>query len=399
MRKLGCVTICLAILIGPAVDRADAGLLSLGGYSGWCNGEWPDGNWGDGEGPLKGWHHRSQDRDWEGELADWRSQWEEKWQEKREEVCDRIAERHEHFKETWDERHQQRNERHEERISKFKEKIAELSEGRSERLQQWLDTAQEKWTEKREALVERREERVDQYEQRIEECKEWIESGGESGDSPLLPFVFRHGLHDVTGGDYSGHDHPSYLMTGGKLMGSGLVRGSFHLQDGVFAPGHSPGMVEFSDGFSLEGGALEIEIQGDGGAPGVDFDFLDITGTAFLDSTLQLLLLDGFEPEDEFAFDVLTATDVVFGEDFIFDQTGLSPWDGSFDLSIVAGGNGEILRLTALGGSLLIPEQLSGSAETISSVPEPPTIVTMLVGGVYLLAFAWRRRRQTGAGL
>ena len=248
-------------------------------------------------------------------------------------------------------------------------------------------------------MVERREERVDQYEQRIEECKEWIESGGESGDSPLLPFVFRHGLHDVTGGDYSGHDHPSYLMTGGKLMGSGLVRGSFHLQDGVFAPGHSPGMVEFSDGFSLEGGALEIEIQGDGGAPGVDFDFLDITGTAFLDSTLQLLLLDGFEPEDEFAFDVLTATDVVFGEDFIFDQTGLSPWDGSFDLSIVAGGNGEILRLTALGGSLLIPEQLSGSAETISSVPEPPTIVTMLVGGVYLLAFAWRRRRQTGAGL
>ena len=83
-----------------------------------------------------------------------------------------------------------------------------------------------------------------------------------------------------------------------RLTGSGELDQDLII-DGVFAPGNSPGLVEVAD--FENNGVLEIELAGTEQA---EFDRVIASGEAKLGGTLQVSLIDGFEPQvgDEFQF-------------------------------------------------------------------------------------------------
>jgi len=75
-------------------------------------------------------------------------------------------------------------------------------------------------------------------------------------------------------------------LTGGTLMGSGTIGGNF-FNNGLLSPGNSPGILNITGNFIQgAGGTLLMEVNGI--TPG-QFDQLNITGTANLNGTLQLI--------------------------------------------------------------------------------------------------------------
>ncbi|TVQ11156.1 MAG: tandem-95 repeat protein, partial [Balneolaceae bacterium] len=122
------------------------------------------------------------------------------------------------------------------------------------------------------------------------------------------------------------------LAESGNITGSGtlaLSGGTFR-NDGSISPGLPTGILNVAGNlpFSSESARLEIGLGGD--QPGTDQDQLVVSGTANLDGTLSLQLLDGFLPQPEQEFLVLRAGDIsgVF--------TGISQPDLGSDRSFVA---------------------------------------------------------------
>jgi T5SS/PEP-CTERM-associated repeat protein len=166
------------------------------------------------------------------------------------------------------------------------------------------------------------------------------------------------------------------LINNGAIIGdsltepitlTGYVKGVGSLDNvvitGTDAPGFSPGTsYRGSVGYA---GVLQIEIGGLGEG---EFDRLLHSGLADLGGLLQIILLDGFQPEYGDSFDFLTAEGGILGQ---FDQvSGIELGEGLFfDLSSKSNG----LQLTV--------------------VPEPSTAI--LFAGL-AVALACGRRRPTG---
>ena len=90
-------------------------------------------------------------------------------------------------------------------------------------------------------------------------------------------------------------------LTGGVLGGDGTVIADVSNTGGTVAPGSSPGTLTINGDYTQgSGGTLRAEI----GAP---YDRLDVTGTATLGGTLQLVTTPGFDPPPAAAFRVLDA--------------------------------------------------------------------------------------------
>ncbi|NJM32852.1 MAG: hypothetical protein HC848_08380 [Limnobacter sp.] len=82
-------------------------------------------------------------------------------------------------------------------------------------------------------------------------------------------------------------------IAGGSLTGKGLVAGNLTVS-GVHAPGNSPGAMFISGNYTLNpNGVLVIEFAGNGGQQGVDYDYIDVSGTAFLNGRLDLVDISG----------------------------------------------------------------------------------------------------------
>ena len=154
---------------------------------------------------------------------------------------------------------------------------------------------------------------------------------------------------------------------------------------GTLAPGNSVGMSTISADYDLLGGRLEIEIngydQGDQGIVGpagdeVGYDFVDVAGSATLDSLLEAVLLDGFVPGTGDTFDVLTAAEgVSLGDGFDLLTTGTMAPATFFTAEVIdLTGNAQSLRLTV-------------------GVPEPGTMLLLVLGGLLVALYGWRRRR------
>jgi hypothetical protein len=137
---------------------------------------------------------------------------------------------------------------------------------------------------------------------------------------------------------------------GQPLTFEGYVKGVGTFSDvvfnGTFAPGLSPAMVETG---SLAFGAESVlEIELGGMTPGAEYDQLLVEGNLQLDGTLQISLLNGFQPEAGAQFEILTY-ESLSGD---FDRVEfVGPWRGA-----VAFGD-------------------SAALLTILAVPEPGTAV------------------------
>ncbi|HKP93893.1 MAG TPA: hypothetical protein VJS88_08340 [Chthoniobacterales bacterium] len=84
-------------------------------------------------------------------------------------------------------------------------------------------------------------------------------------------------------------------LNGGTLRGNGTIQGEVRNNGGVFAPGHSPGKITVNGNYTQGGnGVLNMEIGGT--APGTEYDQLIVNGTAVLDGTLNVSLINGFRP-------------------------------------------------------------------------------------------------------
>ncbi len=153
----------------------------------------------------------------------------------------------------------------------------------------------------------------------------------------------------------------SHAIFHGNVTGSGDYEGTGTVEFASnFSPGSSPGDVSFGGDVELPG-TLIMEIAGL--LQGVDYDHLDIAGNFDLAGTLDVQLLDGFDPD--------------VGDTYnLFDFGSISGLFSSLDLPTLTEGRWDTSGLMADG--------------TISVIPEPASVALMMLGGVTLL----RRRRR-----
>ncbi len=116
-------------------------------------------------------------------------------------------------------------------------------------------------------------------------------------------FVQTAGTIDLNGGSINalhGLD-----LNGGELVGSGTFTGPIRNNGGIVSPGHSPGGIAVTGNYTQGAdGTLNIEI---GGRTAVtEYDQLAVTGSATLDGTLNVTLINGFRPDIGDVFQIIT---------------------------------------------------------------------------------------------
>ncbi len=95
------------------------------------------------------------------------------------------------------------------------------------------------------------------------------------------------------------------MSSNSTLAGVGSILNAGLTIQGTVAPGNSPGIITFVDDFSNPSATFEMELAGTGGAgdaSGHDQIIFQGASNSVLGTTLEVLLIDGFEPEvgDEF---------------------------------------------------------------------------------------------------
>ena len=115
-------------------------------------------------------------------------------------------------------------------------------------------------------------------------------------------------------------------------------------------------------------GTLQIELAGNGGLPGNDFDQLSVTGNTTLAGTLQILPIAGFVPEYGDRFEVLTygsltgRFDAIAGA-VVDDGLTLAPDFGATAMTLEAAlpGDGDLNGLVNFNDFVLITNNFSNS--------------------------------------
>jgi autotransporter-associated beta strand protein len=137
---------------------------------------------------------------------------------------------------------------------------------------------------------------------------------------------------------------PVTVNSGGKLSGTGTIAGNV-TNNGVVAPGDSPGTLHVGGNFSQgSGGTLDIEI-----ASLLSFDQLIVSGAASLDGTLDVTL-DGYTGHAGDIFNILTSS-ALSGNFATIDLPTLG--NGLFFTESVTSKN----VLLTVGGQASVPDQ------------------------------------------
>jgi choice-of-anchor B domain-containing protein len=150
----------------------------------------------------------------------------------------------------------------------------------------------------------------------------------------------------------------------GTISGNGTIAGDVDNGGGTISPGNSPGVLVIEGDLTQgEGGSILIELSGT--AAGSQYDTLRIDGHLSADGTLEVRLLDGFQPSLSDTFDILAFGSLSGGFDKVIlpDLAGTLGWDDS---------------------SLLVDGSLS-------VVPEPATIIPLCLGLMIWLTY-WRQK-------
>ncbi|KAA5543070.1 hypothetical protein FYK55_12325 [Roseiconus nitratireducens] len=167
----------------------------------------------------------------------------------------------------------------------------------------------------------------------------------------------------------------SVAVFAGDFSGSGGATGGGDIFfEGGFSPGNSPGLVEYdTDLFFSPSSMLEFELAGL--EPGTEYDRVVVNGDVVLDGTLDVLLLDDFDPLASSIFDIVIADSIQDnGTEFQFPTLDNGRL---FSSSIFTSGNRDILRLT------------------VTAIPEPGTTAVLLMLSCF--AFVNRPRRKATA--
>ncbi|NQV35573.1 MAG: LEPR-XLL domain-containing protein, partial [Phycisphaeraceae bacterium] len=141
----------------------------------------------------------------------------------------------------------------------------------------------------------------------------------------------------------------SVLTITGDLSGTGEIIGNV-VNHGVLRPGNSPGVIDITGDLTLLAGeTTQIELAGNGGVAGTDYDQINVTGNVGLDGTLEIILFNGFTPTLGQTFNFLTYAGVLTGA--FAAGTGLFGFgDGSLYLEIVEGSGVLQLEVKAVPG-------------------------------------------------
>ena len=151
----------------------------------------------------------------------------------------------------------------------------------------------------------------------------------------------------------------------GELSGNGTTGTGTVYLDGDMRPGASPGEMAFG-GDLVFGMAASLETELAGTSPGTEYDVLDVAGELNLAGTLNVVLIDGFDPE--------------FGD--TFDLLDWGALHGTFNT----------VNLPRLDPGLVWNTSGLYSDGTLAVVPEPATLSLLALGGLALMI---RRRRET----
>ena len=139
----------------------------------------------------------------------------------------------------------------------------------------------------------------------------------------------------------------------GMVSGNGTISGDVNNEGGSISPGNSSGMMVIEGNLTQgEYGSLLIELSGT--TAGSQYDVLQVDGELSADGTLEVSLLDGFQPGLGDTFNILDFGSLSgeFGQVILPDLAGTLVWD---DSAILTNGS-------------------------ISVVPEPATLMLLGVG-------------------
>lgn len=176
-----------------------------------------------------------------------------------------------------------------------------------------------------------------------------------------------------------GNGSASFNFNGGRLEGVGTysVGDSLTQHGGVLAPGNSAGVTLINGDYDLQAGALEIELEGNGGVAGTDFDQLVVTSDVSLGVSGVLNVLLGYAAQvgDSFLIVKNTGANSISGA-FANEATLVANFGGSqYDFSIdYAAGDGNDIALTVA---------------SVTAIPEPATLALLMLTAP--LGFAGRR--------
>lgn len=106
----------------------------------------------------------------------------------------------------------------------------------------------------------------------------------------------------LDGGDLSSSSWVT--INGGTLSGDGTITGNVRVDGGTLACGASPGAITI-DGNYTQGSSGTLYAELAGLTAGTQYDQLTVTGTATLDGTLEVDMIDAFDPQIGDAFDLL----------------------------------------------------------------------------------------------
>jgi len=185
---------------------------------------------------------------------------------------------------------------------------------------------------------------------------------------------------------------PTLTVSAGALLGNGTVGYALVNSGGTLIPGDSISLAgELSVTETLTqnvGGTLEIAIGGT--TVGGQYDQLDITGSATLDGTLDINLINSFVPTVGETFDIVNASSVACG----WTVNGVVINSSEYFAESCSGS--EVVLTVDSGTPPAIRNGSDGAPQPdVLGTPEPGGVVLF---GTALLALSWILRRSLARG-
>jgi len=204
----------------------------------------------------------------------------------------------------------------------------------------------------------------------------------------------------------------------GSCIGSGTVGGDLNNSGGTVAPGNSPGVLTI-DGNYTQGGLATLALEIGGTVPGDEHDQLVVTGTASLDGTVDVSLINGFTLSGDLEFLVLDAADGGISGDFSSMSvpggmfTGIDAANGDYYLcfgSVTCGDVGPILPDGDFNSSKIVDSadlnlvlfswnQLGATLPAEWNYQRPDDAVAVGVNELNLVLFNWNAMASSTAAV